>query len=104
MWTNICNVCGKKYEVCSVCANIKTLNPWRTICDTKEHYQVYIVVKDYNTKIISKSTAKEMLENINFDINTIDEYKKNVQKSLREIFQAQEHKKTNIKTKTVDNK
>jgi hypothetical protein len=97
MWTNECCVCGKNYEVCVSCQNIKNLNPWRTICDTEEHYQVYVVVKDYNTKKITANDAKTMLENVNFDVNTISEYKDNVQKSLREIFRTRVNKKSEHK-------
>lgn len=98
MWKNQCCVCGKEYEVCTSCQNIQNINPWRTICDTKEHYQVYVVVKDYNTKNITSAKAKEMLENINFDVNSISEYKANVQKSLKEIFHIRSVKKTEKKT------
>ena len=98
MWKNQCCVCGKEYEVCTSCQNIKNLNPWRTICDTEEHYQVYVVVKDYNTKKITANDAKTMLENVNFDVNTISEYKDNVQKSLREIFRTRVNKKSEHKT------
>lgn len=102
MWNNECCVCGKEYEVCVSCQNIKNLNPWRTICDTKEHYQVYIVVKDYKAKKITANEAKAMLENVNFDVHTISEYKDNVQKSLREIFRTRANKKSEHKTTEND--
>ena len=98
MWKNQCCVCGKEYEVCTSCQNIQNINPWRAICDTKEHYQVYVVIKDYNLKNITSAEAKKMLENINFDVKSISEYKANVQKSLKEIFYTRSIKKIDKNT------
>lgn len=57
-----CRVCGKEYEVCHTCASVKTYTPWRTICDTPQHFKIWVIVDQYKKGIVSKTEAKKMLQ------------------------------------------
>lgn len=59
-----CSICGRKYHVCSVCKNIKTITPWKTITDTMDCYKIFTVVKQYTNNLITRERAKEMLEKV----------------------------------------
>ena len=45
-----CMICGKKYNYCPNCA--KT-HGWNFYADTREHYQIYMILEEMNSKICS---------------------------------------------------
>ena len=59
-----CIICGKSYRGYRTCRGRAEYSPWRNVCDTPQHYQVYRVIQDLDAEILSKSEAKKMLENI----------------------------------------
>ena len=81
-----CIICGKDYHSCDSCNQITSFTPWRVICDTSEHYQIYLVILDYQQNRINKEEAQMMLHNIGFDVNTIDNFKPSVSNLLKEIL------------------
>lgn len=58
--------------------------PWRILADTAEHYKIYMVIKQYNSKMITKNEAKTMLSNI--DLGGMDSFKDGAKSILDEIL------------------
>ena len=56
-----CAICGTKYHVCRSCADETKIKPWRSIVDTISHYNIFLIIKDYTNKVITKSEAKTEL-------------------------------------------
>lgn len=83
-----CVVCGSKYEVCRLCPTTTKNTPWRVLCDSPVHYQVYHIVQDLKAKTINESEAKEMLENINITQTDVESFVPSVQDVLLPIFKA----------------
>lgn len=79
-----CIICGKGYHACDACDEVKTFTPWRRLVDSPEHYQVYLIVRDYGAKLISKAEAKNMLNNT--DISDMSSFKDGVRNILTEIL------------------
>ena len=81
-----CIICGVKYHHCDSCNQMSTFTPWRVICDTSEHYQTFMVIKDYQSNIITKDEAKEQLDIIGVTVNDIESFKDSVKDILHDIL------------------
>lgn len=79
-----CVVCGKGYHACDTCIKEKTFTPWRTLTDTIEHYKIFMILKDYNNKLINGEQAKELLSNV--DLDGKENYKESAKKVLADIY------------------
>ena len=79
-----CIICGKGYHACDSCDSVKSFTPWRALADTADHYKIYMVIKQYNSKMINKNEAKTMLSNI--DLTGMDSFKDSVKSVLNEIL------------------
>ena len=62
-----CGICGKSYKVCKTCRDTKMWYSWRTVCDTPEHYAIFLVLNAYTNKEITKDDAKARLEKMNLE-------------------------------------
>ena len=96
-----CAIYGKKYTSCFVCENVKTFKPWRTITDTIGCYKIYMAIHDYNNGNISKSKAKELLEQCTMPDTFQPHIKKEIDKimavpkrSIRKVANTEETKET----------
>lgn len=108
-----CVLCGTGYHACDTCNKEKTFTPWRTLTDTIEHYKIFMVLKDYNNKMINREQAKELLSNL--DLSGKETYKDSAKKVLSDIYidtafvspealsKKKTHKsnKTNVENETV---
>lgn len=56
-----CLICGEKYNYCPSCAGT---HAWKFYTDTHEHYQIYMIIEQYNSKLYSKDDARVAFENI----------------------------------------
>ena len=56
-----CAICGAQYYSCDQCPEVKSVTPWRTICDTEAHYRIFNIIAMVNSRIITKEKAKELL-------------------------------------------
>jgi len=81
-----CIICGVKYHHCDSCNQISTFTPWRVICDTSEHYQIYMIILDYQSNRITKEEAKEQLDVVGITINDIGSFKDSVKSILNDIL------------------
>lgn len=95
-----CIICGTGYHACDSCESIKSFTPWRTITDTSRCYQIYLVIKQYNSGMVDKQGARCMLENIGVGMNDIKGFKADVRATLTEIFK--EDKPVKAETKKAD--
>lgn len=59
-----CIICGTSYHACDSCRQIKTYTPWRMLCDTFEHYQVYLVIREWQEGLIKKDEAQRKLKEL----------------------------------------
>lgn len=82
-----CVVCGKGYHACDSCLEEKTFKPWRTLTDSIDHYKIFMILRDYDNKLISKTEAKKMLENVNID--GWQDFKESSKKVMSEIMKAE---------------
>lgn len=62
-----CLICGEKYNYCPNCANT---HAWKFYTDTHEHYQIYMIMQEYNVNPQNKEDARIKLENIGITADT----------------------------------
>lgn len=89
MAENWCRICGKKYKVCDRCETARNRTPWRVITDTAEHYQIWIIIRQYKQNLITKEEAKEMLSNIPFQ-NELDAFIPAIKDTINSIMTEEE--------------
>lgn len=73
-----CLICGEKYNYCPSCSGT---HAWRFYTDTHEHYQIYMIIEQYNSKLYSKDDARIAFENIGI---TADSNLSNLKPSIAE--------------------
>ncbi len=95
-----CIICGKGYHACDSCDSVKSFTPWRALADTADHYKIYLVIKQYNSKMITKNEAKTILENV--DLTGMDSFKDSVKDILNEIFKENSSVRKSNKKKVVE--
>ena len=78
-----CDICGKKYHICSSCKEVKSFTPWRTVTDTMQHYFIFLALSEY-TKTKDKEKAKEELSKC--DLSELDTFNENIKTVIREIM------------------
>ena len=78
-----CDICGKKYHICSSCKEVKSFTPWRTVTDTMQHYIIFLALSEY-TKTKDKEKAKEELSKC--DLSEVDTFNENIKTAIKEIM------------------
>ena len=78
-----CDICGKKYHICSSCKEVKSFTPWRTVTDTMQHYLIFLALSEY-TKTKDKEKAKEELSKC--DLSELDTFNENIKIAIKEIM------------------
>ena len=81
-----CIICDTEYLHCDSCADKNKLTPWRVVCDTPEHYQVYMVIRSLKSGVINEAEAKQQLSNIGVDKTVIKGFKQGVKDYLDGIL------------------
>lgn len=84
-----CIVCGKEYEVCADCSQIKN---WRAFTDTIEHYKVFDILRRFNNKKISREIAKEEFKDNNINIDGWENWLENCKVPMTEIMKEEPKK------------
>lgn len=77
-----CPICNTHYHVCKSCGDRGT---WKSVCDTPQHYQVYMTLIQYTRNEISKKEAKGYLANIGITAEEASVFKPEVQNLIKEI-------------------
>jgi len=93
-----CIICGTTYHHCDDCGKIKSFTPWRTICDTREHYQIFSAVQDYLAERTTKDESKETLEYIGVTVDNISDLKDSVKEIIVKILADDTTKSTKEST------
>jgi hypothetical protein len=95
--THKCIVCGTRYHSCDTCERIRTYTPWRSICDSFEHYKVYLALRAYEEGFNSKEETKEALEVLGVKKGTYGDWQPKVVEKLDKIFaESKRSKKAKI--------
>lgn len=84
-----CDICGKKYHICSSCKEVKSFTPWRTVTDTMQHYLIFLALSEY-TKTKDKEKAKEELSKC--DLSELDTFNENIKIVIKEIMAEEKGK------------
>ena len=95
-----CVVCGTGYHACDTCDEIKSFTPWRALTDTVEHYQIFLILKQFNNGIIDKEEAKSMLSGL--DLSKRDTFKESAKNVLNEIFKEEAQTRKSVRKKSVE--
>lgn len=91
-----CRICGKKYKVCPSCENVKSRTPWRVITDTAPHYQVWLIMRQYQTGLLDKATARKMLLQTDILENEVANFIPSVQEFIASINQVSDIADTSV--------
>ena len=86
-----CDICGKKYHICSSCKEVKSFTPWRTVTDTMQHYIIFLALSEY-TKTKDKEKAKEELSKC--DLSELDTFNENIKSAVKEIMAEEKNVET----------
>ena len=95
-----CSVCGAEYAYCPNCSNT---HAWKFYTDTHEHYQIFMILKQYKAGVYTKADAKIALENIGITAKSDRSvFKPKVAEKIKDILAYTENKiaKTEKKTKS----
>ena len=82
-----CSICGRDYYMCLSCKDTMSAHPWKRFCDTSNHYQVFQVIRGYNTNVYTKDEARIKLKNINLE--DIEDFKPNVKDMIKGILKEE---------------
>lgn len=95
-----CLICGTMYHACDTCQKVKTFTPWRTLCDTQEHYQILLDIKSYDGGLLSKEEAAADILKRGVKHGSYDEWPEGTRRKLDEILGAEY---SNKKSKNKNN-
>lgn len=86
-----CCICGTEYEVCRFCPEVANYTPWRRICDTSKHYQIYLILSEYSSGVLSKEDALAQFKSIRINLKDCTTFRPNIYALIQDIFQEQSH-------------
>lgn len=105
-----CKICGVEYDVCAFCPNTANITPWRRLCDTSEHFKLFMLLSDYSGKVITKEYAKEMLNELGVTAESVSSFREPVKNMVYEILDFKKSKRRqsrkavkNVVSETVEN-
>lgn len=95
-----CKVCGVPFYGCDNCYEFKTFEPHKTLCDTNQHYQVYLIISELRGGVMNSQEAKESLIHIGITVDEIKTFVHAVQELLLPIME--EKPKANVEVIFVE--
>lgn len=88
-----CVICGNKYHICKICDERKdSWESWKLLTDTSEHYQIFVILRDYDSKRITAEQARELLSS--YDLSQKETWNLSIKKILNKIFGKQKNNRT----------
>lgn len=79
-----CLICGEKYSYCPSCAGT---HAWKFYTDTHEHYQIYMIIEQYNSKLYSKDDARIAFGNLGITANSdLSNLKPSIAEQIKNIL------------------
>lgn len=91
--THQCIICNAQYTSCDLCEEVKTYQPWRALCDTSKHYQIYQIIAELRGKVMNELEAKDSLTHIGVTIDEIKTFIPAVQDILLPIMETKVEEK-----------
>ena len=79
-----CSICDKDYYLCMSCKDTLSLHPWRVHTCSASHYQVYQIIRGYNTKVYTKDEAKAKLKNV--DLSDMSSFRPHIKQIVKDIL------------------
>ena len=79
-----CSICDKDYYLCMSCKDTLSLHPWRVHTCSASHYQVYQIIRGYNTKVYTKDEAKAKLKNV--DLSDMNSFRPHIKQIVKDIL------------------
>lgn len=90
-----CIICGTMYHACDTCQKIKAFTPWRTLCDTQEHYQILLAIRSYESGLFTREESAEDIAKRGVTKGSYDNWPDSTKKKLDEIFAEPKKKRKN---------
>lgn len=84
---SICSICGKEYYACLSCRDSIQLAPWKTHCDTAEHYKVFQIIRGLSTNVYTKDEARAKLKNVNLE--DVELFRPHIKKIIKDILKEE---------------
>lgn len=92
-----CIVCGTMYHACDNCQQIKTYTPWRALCDSWEHYQIYLLIRTFQEGMDTKENLQAQLRKLGVERGSYTDWPEGTQKLLNQIFDTPKRVKKAVK-------
>lgn len=78
-----CAICDAEYSYCPNCAGY---HGWRFYTDTREHYQIYMIIKQYTNGVLNKEEARIAFQDIGItDDSNLHGLKEDIIKAIKDI-------------------
>lgn len=94
-----CAVCGKGYHACDSCDSAKSFTPWRKFTCTIEHFQLFMILREFNNGSIPKEEARSLIGN--FDLSEKDTFKEGARVVIEAILKDDEVVRKTTKKKAT---
>ena len=85
-----CWVCGKAYYKCTKC---NSMGHWKTVADNPNCYQIYLVIDEYENKVIDAKAAAEMLAKCGVKEDNLGDILPEIADIIKKIFADAKSKK-----------
>lgn len=97
-----CLICGTMYHACDTCQKVKTFTPWRTLCDTQEHYQILLDIKSYDGGLLTKEEAAADILKRGVKRGSYNDWPEGVRNKLDEILAIEYSNKKSKKKNNIE--
>ena len=81
-----CVICNAGYHSCDLCKENMQYVPWRALCDTQQHYQIFLIISSLRGKVMNDDEAREALERLKVTEKEIKTFLPAVQELLLPIM------------------
>ena len=81
-----CIICGELYHACDNCERVREYTPWKVICDTHKHYEIYLAIKSYQAEHEPIEVIRENLQIMGVTKDMYKNWPDAVKRILDEIF------------------
>ena len=82
-----CSICDKDYYLCLSCKDTLSLNPWRVHTCNAPHYQIYQIIRGYNTNMYTKDEARTRLKNVNLE--DVESFRPHITNIIKDILKEE---------------
>ena len=89
-----CILCGVEYDVCAYCPATIQQTPWRQLCDSSRHFQIYMIVRSLRSGILKEDEAREQLDSLKVTTDEIKSFVPSVRRTLFPLYRPAAAEKT----------